>query len=385
MNEREIRILLHRYIHEEISDEEKERFLNLIASAENENTFKMIFSTLLEESDEDVTSVSKADSKRMFSNILSEINLSGEESSKQNISVFRPMKGTHIALRISIAAVMLIMFSLGFLLDKIMSKHALKDLPGTSFTEVISPYGSIARVNLPDGSQVELNAGSRIRYQSNFNKSNRDLSLEGEAYFKVAKNSVLPLNVSIGDLNIKAVGTEFNVKGYRDESVIETTLIEGKVEITQIGQNEGENTSVELIPNQKAIFNREASDFTLQNTLEKTTPEQVASAKSTDKILISPKVDIDQVKAWTEGKLLIRGENLEEICIKLQRKYDVMFIFNDEETKRFRFSGTLLDETLEQVLDAIKLSAPIDYFLSGKTVYLSTNRKASDDFSKYIK
>jgi ferric-dicitrate binding protein FerR (iron transport regulator) len=102
-------------------------------------------------------------------------------------------------------------------------------------------------------------------------------------------------------------------------------------------------------------------------------------------ILISPKVDVDQVAAWTQGKLVIKGESLEDLCIKLQRKYDVTFIFRDEEIKQFRFTGILLDETLDQVLNAVKLTAPIEYIISGKSVYMSVDKKNLNNFSKHLK
>ena len=112
-----------------------------------------------------------------------------------------------------------------------------------------------------------LNAGSSIKYRNDYNLHNRDLVLEGEAYFKVAKNINLPLVVNAGNINIKATGTEFNVKAYSDEGMIETTLVNGKVEISSKGNNDKDRILV-LKPNQKAIYAQQSDQLTLEKIKE---------------------------------------------------------------------------------------------------------------------
>jgi len=87
-------------------------------------------------------------------------------------------------------------------------------------------------------------------------------------------------------------------------------------------------------------------------------------------MMVSLKTDVEQVTAWTKNRLIIRSENLESLCTKLQRKYNVTFVFRDEEIKKHRFSGILLDETFSQVMDVIMLTAPVTYKMDGRTVYL---------------
>jgi len=225
-----------------------------------------------------------------------------------------------------------------------------------------------------------LNAGSSIKYRSDFNLLHRDLVLEGEAYFKVARNLDIPLVVYAGNINIKATGTEFNVKAYSDEGIIETTLINGEVEISQQGNNDKERILV-LKPNQKAIYAEQSDQLTLEK-IKEIEPHAIKTVKiSTKNLLVSSKTDVEQVTAWTKNKLIIRSENLESLCIKLQRKYDVTFIFRDEEIKKHRFSGVLLDETLQQVMDVIKLTAPVDYLIDRKTVLLYTKNEKTEKYS----
>jgi ferric-dicitrate binding protein FerR (iron transport regulator) len=181
-------------------------------------------------------------------------------------------------------------------------------------------------------------------------------------------------------LDIKAIGTEFNVKAYSEEGTIETTLIEGEVEIVEKGVSEKNQTLV-LKPNQKAIYTNKSDQLSLEE-IRKIEPLAIKPAKIiSEKLLISPKTDTDQAIAWTKDELIIKSENLETLCIKLQRKYDVKFVFNDEQVKKFRFNGTLLDETFEQVMEAIKLTAPIDYSVNGKTVILVTDKAQLHKYS----
>ena len=201
----------------------------------------------------------------------------------------------------------------------------------------------------------------------------------------MAKNNEIPIIVNAGKINIKAVGTEFNIRAYEDEGIIETTLIEGKVEITKQGQNENINQFIDLIPNQKAIYIKEADSLNIEKVKDVDSLMIEPVKTIYDNILISPKVDVNQVVAWTHGRLIIRGENLEKLSVELQRKYNVKFIFRDDEIKKYRFSGILLDETLEQVLKVIKLTAPIDYFLEGKTVIMSSDKENQNICAKHLK
>jgi ferric-dicitrate binding protein FerR (iron transport regulator) len=141
---------------------------------------------------------------------------------------------------------------------------------------------------------------------------------------------------------------------------------------------------IDLVPNQKAIFFKGEESYLLEDVNNK--PVQPQPVRATlDKILISPNTDIQQIVAWTEGKMILRGESLEDLCAVLERKYDVKFVYWNEEIKRCKFTGVLLDETLEQVLSVIKMTAPIEFTLEGKTVFLASDAKKLEDFLKHMK
>lgn len=380
-----IEILLNKYLEGTSTSGEKKELFDLLAAAENENSIKAILFNRLTEYNEDESQNKSVDFDRIYNNMLHEIKLSDINRKKTNRLIIREKTRRILLTGLSMAAVFTIAFFLGTLSSRSDKSTFSKPVIAINYSEIKAPFGSKSEITLPDGTEVILNAGSILKFRSDFNLNNRDLSLVGEAYFKVAKNIDLPLYVAAGNISIKAVGTEFNIKAYDDERTIETTLIEGKVEITHSGQNNDDNQYLDLIPEQKAIYMKDIDSFTLEKAVRSDSVTVQPERTFYNNILISPKVDVDQVVAWTQGKLIIRGENLEKLCVELQRKYDVSIIFRDEEIKMYRFSGVLLDETLEQVLNVIKLTAPIKYSLEGKSVYMSSDKEQKNNYLEHLK
>jgi transmembrane sensor len=371
---KDIDILITKYLENKCNQEEKNQILDLLSSSENERLSKEILLSLLNKFQEDQYESHSVDFERIYNELLSAITRRETiDSEKQPVQ--RRINIMRLVLRsVSIAAVICIAFFLGTIFNPQSKTLNTGQYNKPTYIEVKAPFGARSEIMLSDGTEVLLNAGSSLKYQSDYNLNNRNLMLEGEAYFKVAKNINLPLVVNAGDINIKATGTEFNVKAYSDDGIIETTLINGEVEISQKGNNDKDRVLV-LKPNQKAIYAEQSDQLTLEK-IKEIEPQAIKTAKiKTADLMVSPKTDIEQATAWTKNKLIIRSENLESLCTKLQRKYNVTFIFSDEEIKKHRFSGVLLDETLQQVLDVIKLTAPVDYFLDRKTVLLYSNKE----------
>jgi transmembrane sensor len=384
MDKKEIEILFSKYLENKCTQEEKHQIVELLANSSSEKSSEEVLISQLNEFQEGQNEFHSVDFERIYNELLSEIQRREAGGSQKHL-LQKTIKVRRLVLNgISIAAVICIAFFLGTIFNRNRNKIIGPEQPETSsFVEIKAPLGARSEVRLNDGTEVMLNAGSSIRYSSDYNSLNRDLVLEGEAYFKVAKNIDLPLVVNAGNINIKATGTEFNVKAYSDESIIETTLVNGKVEISQKGNNDKDRILV-LEPNQKAIYAYQSDQLTLEK-IKEIEPLAVKPAKIiTDKLLVSPKTDVEQVTAWTKNKLIIKKENLESLCTKLQRKYDVTFIFRDEEIKKYRFTGVLLDETFQQVMDVIKLVAPVDYLLDGKTVLMFSNKEQAEKYSKNL-
>lgn len=373
-SKQELAFLLSRYIEKKCSPEEKKRLYEIMASSSSDEDLTEILSKQLNEFRETESEGNTVDFNRIFNELMDEINLRKNEDSDE-IILRKGVKTRKIIMR---AASMAAIFCIAFFSGTLFSRYNNQEVAGKPsvplFTVVRAPLGAKSELKLADGTEIILNAGSSIKYDSDYNTFNRDLSLEGEAYFKVARNTSLPLVVNAGNIHIKATGTEFNVKAYSDEDIIETTLVNGEVQISQDDEGNETNQILVLEPNQKAIYAR-LSDRLILEKIKEIEPAAVKPAKSiTDKLLVSPKTDVEQVTAWTKNKLILKSENLESLCTKLQRKYDMKFVFMDDEIKKNRVTGTLLDETFQQVMDAIMLTVPIEYKLDGKTVLLFSKK-----------
>ncbi|MDD3742746.1 MAG: FecR family protein [Lentimicrobiaceae bacterium] len=383
----DIKILLAKYLDNKCTLDEKLQLYKLVASSENENFFKELLFSSLNEYQDDNEEQHPVDFDRNYVKLLSEIKYREAKEIEKRLLQRKNKVKRLVFGGISVAAVFCIAFFLGSILTHNKVKATFSESAvAVTYSEVSAPFGAKSEVKLADGTEVILNAGSTIKYKNNYNTNNRDIFLEGEAYFKVAKNQYLPLIVSAGNLRIKAVGTEFNVKAYSEEGIVETTLIEGKVDISQRCNIDNNTDEVlQLKPNQKAIYASQTDQITLEKIKEIEPLAVIPSRTVSNALMISPKTDIDQVTAWTKNKLIIRSENIESLCVKLRRKYDMKFVFGDEEIKKYRFTGVLLDETFEQVMAAIKLVSPIDYKLDGKTVTLVSNKKQIEKYSTPLK
>jgi transmembrane sensor len=276
-----------------------------------------------------------------------------------------------------VAAIFAIAFGLGILVHYFAVKPS--SVPtDVAQQEITVPLGSKSKIKLPDGTLVILNAGSKFTYKTNFGKTNREVWLEGEGYFSVAKDKKRTFVVKTKYIDIKALGTEFNVKAYTNEKIIQTTLIEGsvKIEKTFKGPKDKEDMSVILKPRQRYTFLiKPDTDIPVKN--------DVKPLKSGQKDYKQAVVDIDPIPdiSWKEQRWIISQEQLGELAIKLERRYDVNINFADKNLKSLRFTGTLKDESIEQVLKVISLSSPIVFEIHGKQVVLHKN----DEFAQKYK
>lgn len=295
-----------------------------------------------------------------------------------------PQKGkTNYRVIFRYAAVILALFTFsitGFIIGKRSGF-----LAGNQYYEVVVPYGGKSSLILSDGTEITLNAGSKLRYQKDFGKDSRNVYLEGEAYFNV-KKSRHPFVVHTSHLDISVLGTVFNVKSYPEENQISTTLVEGKI---RIDPSNIKNPPVYLTENQKLTFykDRRFSEITGPKDAQKENEQikeleewkQMPSRKAFE---VNTSADIERNVSWKDGKLIFDGESLETLAVLLQRKYDVTFRFESEELKSYTYSGTLKDYTLEQVLNALKLTSPVEYSIQEKTVYFYLDEETKNKYKK---
>jgi len=207
-----------------------------------------------------------------------------------------------------------------------------------SWVEINAPDGARVEFFLPDSTRGWLNSGSKLKYPAVFNEK-RKVELLGEAWFDVKHMDMSEFVVSVNDMDVKVLGTQFNVSAYPEDDFTDVTLERGKVEVN--GKT-GIYTQI-LAPNEKVSFNK------------------IANA-----VLLS-KVDATRFSAWKEGYLVIDNESLGEVVNRLERWYNVDIEIQNETLKKYRFKATFKDEPLEEVLKLIAKTTPIIYKIDERT------------------
>lgn len=237
-----------------------------------------------------------------------------------------------------------------------------KETVRTPQQEIVAQKGSKTRTLLPDGSIVWLNAGSKISFPSNFHGPFREVILQGEAYFDVVKQTDRPFIVHAADINIKVLGTAFNVKSYDEDKTVETTLIRGLVQITR----ENDEQPILLQPNQKVVLNKASQPTEQEETIitTKSAAVQIQHLDSTRK-----ETEIVET-AWVYNRIEFRGDNFEEIALKLERWYNINIHFEDEAVKKLTFTGSIESETVDQAFLALKAAAQFRYEIRENEIYI---------------
>ena len=198
--------------------------------------------------------------------------------------------------------------------------------------------GMRSQLILPDGTEVRLNAGSTLIYPSQYDKNERRVQLSGEAYFRVAHVTGQPFVVSAaGDkVNIRVTGTQFNLQAYEMDGIVQTTLIEGSVQLSIQGKKE----TVSLTPSDMATYNVVTGQLLLE------------------------KVNTTQVSAWMNGLLIFKDTPMPEVLRQLTHFYTVDFDVLDEMIHGYTFTGTFENRPLFQILDYVKFASNIEYTMT---------------------
>ncbi|MEO6730057.1 MAG: FecR domain-containing protein [Ferruginibacter sp.] len=219
-------------------------------------------------------------------------------------------------------------------------------------------YGERKNIQLPDGSDVTLNAGSKIEINENFGGTTRDVYLEGEAFFDVKHNAKQPFIVHTLAMDVKALGTAFNVKAYLNEKITETSLLRGLVEVTL---KESHNRTMLLYPNQKIKWEQPLAKTVNTHSSKE---HNGSSSNGTDsllkKLIINDEGEIKEV-AWKENKLIFEDELFGDIAILLERWYGAKIEFKDDAIRNYRFTGMFEKEDLNTVLDLLKESRSFNF------------------------
>jgi ferric-dicitrate binding protein FerR (iron transport regulator) len=241
------------------------------------------------------------------------------------------------------AAAILIIPVLGFTLYLSSRYVTLKHdqlIAGKVSNEVISSVDAITKVTLPDGTKVWLNHSSSLKYPAVYLENRRDVELIGEGYFEVAHNPEKPFFVTAGEIEIKALGTEFNIMAYPDEDRIETSLINGSIELHGSNLTGNSVPLVRMKPSDLAIFQKSSKELSVLS------------------------IPDDRYFAWKLGKLVFNEEPMDKVAEKLSRWFNVEVEIKDTELLELTYTATFINETLPQVMELIAIASPVSYSIS---------------------
>ena len=272
---------------------------------------------------------------RIFRNIENKIDIK-DKTDKAEQNHFQPTKWLRVAA----------MFVLPVITAVAMYFYRSPDETAPGQLVVAVERGQKANITLPDGSKVWLNSQSRLTYSTNFNVKQRELQLDGEAYFEVAHNPDKPFIVRSNDISVRALGTAFGVKAYNEDLLISSILMKGKVLVTT---PDGETI---LKPNERIMY-------------DKTTHKKVQSTVT----------NATDFTGWIHNELRFEDESLADIAKTVQRIYNVDVIFASEKLKYQRYTGTINNNSLENVLNIISLTSPVSFQINNQRVTLSENNK----------
>jgi transmembrane sensor len=265
------------------------------------------------------------------------------EEADQNLSKYKRKKHFINMLTRVAAILMLPVFTFGLYMslkytsikhDQISVKQA--------YNEIFSSVDAITKVTLPDGSNVWLNHSSTLKYPARFQGDFRTVELTGEGYFEVTHNPKIPFIVTAGKIQIKALGTAFNIMAYPDADRIETSLINGSVELQRTKPDGNVIPLLKMKPTDLAIFK-----------------------KSNDEISICT-INDDRYFSWKDGKLVFNKEPISEVVKKLSRWFNVDIQVKDPELLELTYTATFVHETLPQVMELISMVSPVSYSISDR-------------------
>ena len=330
-------VLFKKYLNNTCTEQEVEEILNFIENPINKDFLSkeansQFISIDKQSIDELKTPQSQASMDRILDRIHHQINFQAKE-----LTIVPDRKKNFIAFFAKAAAILilpLLAYSAYLTLKTTAKKHV--ETADLIWHSVKTFAGTQTDFMLPDGSHVWLNSGSVLEYPVAFANDIRQVKLTGEAFFDVKKDPSHPFIVNAGKINVEVKGTRFDVCNYPHESRSELTLESGSVRLFE-GEYKDEKTVALIKPGERALLDN-----------------------NTDKLTVS-RVDVEKHTSWKEGLLIFRDDKMDEVVLKLNRKFNVDISLQDPELKAYIYTATFEDESLSQILNLLKISAPVNY------------------------
>jgi ferric-dicitrate binding protein FerR (iron transport regulator) len=356
--------LIARHLAGESSEEEKKELEDLLKQDPTAHYFYELFSGYWVNTPK--KELNQVQEEIHFQQIIAIAEKDKDELKKINGLSYKrsPLSGKIVAFKQLLAAAIFVgvILSAYFLFFQKGTDNSITQVP-TSKDFIETPKGiRSVMMRLPDGTKVWLNSDSKLEY-NDFNPKNRQVSLTGEAYFDVTKDPTHPFVVHTSDIDIRVLGTAFNVKSYPKESSIETTLIHGLVEVRN--KKQPETVLAILHPHEKLIFHKE------ENQQEGISTDQKSVSKKTCLTIPLSKQKPDSAlveTSWIYNKLIFDGETFTEAALKMERWYNVKINFKNDRIANIRIRYTIEEETIEQALKAIQVIENFNFRINGNEI-----------------
>ena len=339
-----VSFLFEKYLNATCSNEEAQEIVGVLEDSENDiliqNEAKSHWYGISAESENDLN-LNPVETQLITDRILDRlhhrIRLHEEE-----IAGKYSLKEKAFVIFTKVAAVFILpLFIYSIYVTTKISQTLLTDTNRIVWQTIKTPVGTKADFLLPDGSHVWLNSGSVFKYPVSFAKDIRQVEVSGEAFFDVFKDSTHPFLVKAGKMNIAVKGTRFNITNYTDEANTELILESGSVQLFSGDYNEN-NIVANIISGERAVLDVARNVLSVSN------------------------VDVNKYISWKEGLLIFKDDKMDEVVRKLNRWFNVNIILQSPELKEYVYTATYRNETLSQILELLKISAPIKYTITDR-------------------
>lgn len=211
-----------------------------------------------------------------------------------------------------------------------------------AYNEIQVPDGQKSMITLYDGTKVWLNSGTTFRYPATFSRNERKVFLSGEGFFDVAENTACPFIVNAHHLNVKVLGTRFNVDAYEENTEVKVTLERGKV----IAQAENSANGITLSPGEQAVFRNNTNELSKKD------------------------VDTELYSSWKENLLRFQDTPLSEVIVKMEHWYGVQIELDQNINPNDKFTMAIKTESLREMLNLISKTTLITYEINGDKVLI---------------
>jgi ferric-dicitrate binding protein FerR (iron transport regulator) len=273
---------------------------------------------------------------------------------------------------VNVAAAFVILIAMSFFVKYILLKPSSKPL-NINYITVYTPPSQKSQLTLSDGTMIWLNSGTKIKYSSQYGLQTRDIYLEGEAFFQVAKNPGKPFFVHASSITVRAVGTSFNIKCYASDKTIETTLVEGQVQISGEKKSGLETKPFFLSPNEKAVFSKQNQKIQIAR-FEEAKPIAKPLKEEIIPFYYEQKTILSEI-SWKDQQLVFENETFGDLAKRLERWYNMNIRINDDRLLGNRYTGKFVNnESIEQVLLVIGRTTPIIYTIDKDNVIIDSKK-----------